>query len=112
MRERLRELGGRLEVESDANGTMIRAVIPISASSPAKKSEKTGQEFVLRWSKDGGSSFTDIVRQQWNFSPPGSIREAEEFHVELSGVTVLELIVKPNLSGGDACASLRNLRLS
>ncbi len=70
------------------------------------------QEFVLRWSKDGGSSFTDIVRQQWNFSPPGSIREAEEFHVELSGVTVLELIVKPNLGGGDARASLRNLRLS
>lgn len=70
------------------------------------------QEFVLRWSRDGGSSFTDIVRQQWNFSPPGSIREAEEFQVELSGVTVLELVVKPNISGGDACASLRNLRLS
>ena len=42
MRERLRELGGRLEVESGANGTMIRAVIPISASAPAKKSEKPG----------------------------------------------------------------------
>lgn len=70
------------------------------------------QEFVLRWSKDGGSSFTDIVRQQWNFSPPGSICEAEEFQVELSGVTVLELMVKPNISGGDARASLRTLRLS
>lgn len=30
MRERLRELGGRLEVESDANGTLIRAVVPLS----------------------------------------------------------------------------------
>src|SRR4051794_33641988 len=27
------------------------------------------QEFVLRWSPDGGRSFQDIVRQQWNFSP-------------------------------------------
>ena len=27
------------------------------------------QEFVLRWSPDGGRSFRDIVRQQWNFSP-------------------------------------------
>lgn len=42
MRERLRELGGRLEVESDANGTLIRAIIPISASTPAKKSQKSG----------------------------------------------------------------------
>ena len=42
MRERLRELGGRLEVESDANGTLICAVIPVSASTPAKKSTKSG----------------------------------------------------------------------
>lgn len=38
MRERLRELGGRLEVESDANGALIRAVIPVSASIEAKES--------------------------------------------------------------------------
>jgi two-component system, chemotaxis family, CheB/CheR fusion protein len=42
MRERLRELGGRLEVESDTNGTMVCAVVPISESAPAKKSEKPG----------------------------------------------------------------------
>jgi hypothetical protein len=27
------------------------------------------QEFVLRWSPDGGRSFREIVRQQWNFRP-------------------------------------------
>jgi hypothetical protein len=26
------------------------------------------QEFVLRWSKNEGSPFNEIVRQQWNFS--------------------------------------------
>jgi len=36
------------------------------------------QEFVLRWSPDGGSSAKEIVRQQWNFSPPDSIPEVEE----------------------------------
>jgi signal transduction histidine kinase len=41
MREHLRELQGSLEVESDANGTLICAVIPISASTPAKKSGRT-----------------------------------------------------------------------
>src|ERR1700737_2909980 len=28
------------------------------------------QEFVLRWFSDGGHSFREIMRQQWNFSPP------------------------------------------
>ena len=39
MRERLRELDGHLEVESNSDGTLIRAVIPTSESSSAKKSK-------------------------------------------------------------------------
>jgi hypothetical protein len=70
------------------------------------------QEFVLRWSSDGGSSLKEIVRQQWNFSPPESIREVEDYQVQLSSVTVLELVIKPNIGGGGARASLKNLRLS
>ncbi len=70
------------------------------------------QEFVLRWSPDSGNSVKEIVRQQWNFSPPDSVREVEEYQVELSAVTVLELIINPNISGGAARASLKNLRLS
>jgi hypothetical protein len=70
------------------------------------------QEFVLRWSSDGGSSFREIVRQQWNFSPPATVREIEEYQVELSNVTVLELKIVPNMSGGSARASLKSLRLS
>ncbi len=70
------------------------------------------QEFVLRWSSDGGDSFREIVRQQWNFSPPQTIREVEEYQVELPNVTVLELIIVPNVSGGTARASLKSLRLS
>ena len=37
------------------------------------------QEFVLRWSPDGGHSFQEIVRQQWNFSPPNTTSEIEEY---------------------------------
>src|SRR6266496_4172229 len=70
------------------------------------------QEFVLRWSPDGGNSFREIVRQQWNFSPPETIREVEEYQVELASVTVFELIIVPNVSGGSARASLKSLRLS
>jgi hypothetical protein len=70
------------------------------------------QEFVLRWSPDGGRSFREIVRQQWNFSPPNSIREVEEYQVERSDVTVLELVIVPDISRGAARASLKSLRLS
>jgi hypothetical protein len=80
-------------------------------SATRKESART-QEFVLRWSSDGGSSFREIVRQQWNFSPPETIREVEEYQVELSDVTVLELIIVPDISGGAARASLKSLHLS
>ena len=70
------------------------------------------QEFVLRWSADGGHSFREIVRQQWNFSPPNSVREIEDYRVELSGVNVVELAIVPDISGGAAHASLKSLRLS
>jgi hypothetical protein len=70
------------------------------------------QEFVLRWSGDYGGSFQEIVRQQWNFSPPNSIRDIEEYRVELSGVNVLELVIVPDISGGAVRASLKTLRLS
>lgn len=69
------------------------------------------QEYVLRWSADGGQSFREIVRQQWNFSPKGTTSEKEDLQVELPGVTVLELNITPDISGGNAIASLARLRL-
>jgi hypothetical protein len=70
------------------------------------------QEYVLRWSSDGGQSFREIVRQQWNFSPQGATSETEDHHVELSGVTVLELSITPDTSGRSAFASLAQLRIA
>jgi len=70
------------------------------------------QEFVLRASSNLGGPFREIVRQQWNFSAPSSTREVEDFRVELSDVTVLELTIVPNVSGGAARASLKGFRLS
>jgi hypothetical protein len=75
------------------------------------ETERT-QEFVLRWSPDGGRSFREVVRQQWNFSPPNTSREVEEYQFDLSGVTVLELTIVPDISRGSARASLTSLRLS
>jgi len=69
------------------------------------------QEFVLRWSSDGGQSYREIVRQQYNFSPPGSTSECEDYDVNLDRVTALELAIVPDISGAPVCASLAELRL-
>lgn len=76
-----------------------------------EKDTQRTQEFVLRWSPDAGKSFREIVRQQWNFSPPETVREVQEYHVELSHVTVLELVITPEINGGTARASLKSLRV-
>ena len=70
------------------------------------------QEYVLRWSPDGGQSYREIVRQQWNFSPQGATSETEDLYVDLPAVTVLELSITPDISGGKAFASLAQLRLA
>jgi hypothetical protein len=75
------------------------------------ESERT-QEFVLRWSPDGGRSFREIVRQQWNFSPPNTTREVEDYDVHLSDFAVLELVIGPDISRETAHASLKSLRVS
>jgi hypothetical protein len=70
------------------------------------------QQFVLRWSADAGQSYREIVRQQYNFSPPDTISESEDYTVALAGVTALELSIIPDISGGTARASLAQLRLA
>jgi hypothetical protein len=61
-----------------------------------EETEKTRtQEFVLRWSADLGRSFREIVRQQWNFSPPGTMQEVEDYAVDLFDVAVVELEISP-----------------
>lgn len=69
------------------------------------------QEFALRWSPDAAGPLRDVVRQQWNFTPSGSMREEETYRVELEGVRRLELSIVPDVSGGPAYATLARWRL-
>ncbi|MEF8715436.1 MAG: carbohydrate-binding protein [Accumulibacter sp.] len=70
------------------------------------------QEYLLRWSADGGQSFREIVRQQWNFSPQGASSQTEEHQLDLAGVNVLELIITPDIASEQAFASLAELRVA
>ncbi len=69
------------------------------------------QQFVLRWSPDDGKTMNEAVRQQWNFHPREAREEVEEIHLGIAGVTQLELVIIPDISGGDARASLAELRV-
>jgi hypothetical protein len=66
----------------------------------------------LRWSPDRGHSFREIGRKQWNFSPPETVREVQEYQVELLDVALIELIVIPDISGGSARASVKSFLVS
>lgn len=70
------------------------------------------QEIALRYSMDGGQTYHLIVRQQYNLSPPETTCEIEEYTVDLDKVTVLELSIVPDISGGDVHASLTGFQLA
>jgi hypothetical protein len=70
------------------------------------------QEFVLRWSSESRGSETEIVRQQWNFSPTGSTTEIEHCVVDLEAVSVLELAIRPDLHRPEAIATLASWRVA
>lgn len=70
------------------------------------------QEFSLRWCESRDDHFTEIVRQQWNFSPQGSVAESEDYHVDLKTVSILELTINPDLGKGEAIAKLADWRVA
>jgi hypothetical protein len=68
------------------------------------------QEFVLSWQRVGQPQWQEIVRQQFNFSPPATTTEKENFNVSLQKASALELLIIPERSGGGH-ASLSQLRI-
>jgi hypothetical protein len=68
------------------------------------------QEFNLRSCASGGPA-NEIVRQQWNFSPGASTTEIEHYVVDLDAVSVVELVIVPDLHRREAVATLSSWRL-
>jgi hypothetical protein len=67
---------------------------------------------VLRWGTGDGQPTREVVRQQWAFHPKGSTHETEDYKVDLHDVTVLELALIPDVAGGEAEASLAEMRVA
>ena len=75
-----------------------------------KEASRT-QEFTLSWRSSTDPSWREIVRQQYNFSPPGTTTEREVFNIPLDDVIGVELKIRPDI-GGKGRASIKELIIS
>jgi hypothetical protein len=78
------------------------------------RAAERSQEFAVY--AGSGAELREVVRQQWSFSPGGSIEEIEDYTVDLSGVKTLELRIDPDRSHDPKAsknyASLQSLKLA
>ena len=69
------------------------------------------QEIRVAVSGDGGRTYRDLVRQEYNFSPPGTTFEREDWAISAEGVTHLRLQIRPDRAGGAGRARITSLTL-
>jgi len=69
------------------------------------------QGIQLAVSGDGGRTYRELLRQEFNFSPPGTTFEREDWAVAAEGVTHLRLQIKPDKGGKPYRATITSLAL-
>lgn len=69
------------------------------------------QELEISISSDGGATYRQLVRQEYNFSPPGTTFESERWPIPPTPVTHLKLRIRPDKSGGPCVATMTSLVL-
>jgi len=70
------------------------------------------QELSVSVSSDGGRTYRELVRQEFNFSPPATSFERELWSVSAGAVTHLRLEIKPDKGGRVGRATLTSLTLT
>jgi hypothetical protein len=76
-----------------------------------EKAVSRTQEVALAVSNDGGQKYRELVRQEFNFSPPDTTFEREEWTIAADLVTHLRLWIKPDKGGRPCIATLTSLAL-
>jgi hypothetical protein len=88
----------------DAPQSVRRVVLEVEEPEVART-----QELHLAVSCDGGQTYRELLRQEYNFSPPGTTFEREDWAVTTEGVTHLRLVIKPDKGGKPCRATLTSL---
>jgi len=90
----------------DSPQTIRRVLVEIEEPETSRT-----QELDLSVSNDGGRTYRELVRQEYNFSPPGTTFELEDWVVPADGVTHLRLVIRPDKGGKPCRASITSLVL-
>ncbi|HEY5864391.1 MAG TPA: hypothetical protein VI542_02395 [Candidatus Tectomicrobia bacterium] len=69
------------------------------------------QELYVAISRDGENTYQTLLRQEYNFSPPGTTFECEEWAIPAEGVTHLQLVITPDKGGAPCHATLTALAI-
>ncbi len=69
------------------------------------------QDLQLSLSCDGGRTYRELLRQEFNFSPDGTTFEREKWTVSAQAVTHLRLVIKPDKGDKPCRATLTSLVL-
>jgi F5/8 type C domain len=67
------------------------------------------QEMAVSISQDGGLTYRELIRQEYNFSPPGTTLEHEEWAINADAISHLQLRIKPDKGGQAGRATLTTL---
>ena len=91
----------------DAPQTIRQVILEVEETEVART-----QELQLAVSTDGGTTYREVLRQEYNFSPPGTTFEREDWAVDAEGVTHLRLVIRPDKGGNPCRATITSLVLS
>src|SRR3954447_4035602 len=81
-------------LDFDAPQAIRRVVLEVEEPEVART-----QELQLAVSGDGGRTYRELVCQEYNFSPPGTTFEREDWAVVAEAVTHLRLVIRPDKDG-------------
>jgi hypothetical protein len=88
----------------DAPQDIVRVALEVEEREAERR-----QEVTLSVSRDGGRTYRDLIRQEYNFSPQGSTFEREEWLLKAVDVTHLRLRIKPDIGGKPCRATVTSL---
>ncbi len=90
----------------DAPQTVRRVLLEVEERQTART-----QRVELLVSRDNEQTYQELLRQEFNFSPPGTTFEREQWTVNAEGITHLQVRITPDIQGGESRAKLTALAI-
>ena len=93
-------------LEFDTPQTIRRVTLEVEEPEVSRS-----QEVSVSISSDGGNTYRELIRQEYNFSPPGTAFERENWTLFADGITHFRLWITPDKGGKPCRATVTSLQL-